>query len=619
MSPLRKQCLRPCRPGTVLRPSPGATPSATAIAALGMLLVMATGASGQTAPVIPPYCLADTDMSADVLATRYAPRFFFGPGEEDFPTLPFFTAFDGKDNDLDGERDLQDLDEIAPTAESGYQPLASWDRLHAAYRHSLSEHPTVPPASAVFYRVRDLSERERREMWRFLRNDEQAWKRFDMSERWPNADQKSAEFRVIEYYFYYLEDSGLEGHREDREFVFVFVPANPVRACEFVIVVGAGHRSRTPNNTLVLFNDDAQELADPNRRMGILVELGGHASAPSWDPEDVFEVGIDVNWHSADVWGTRDLMAITGTGFAGNYRPEMTFSRQSPPAVRLDPYHSMDNPDGYRLLPVEPFDSLSRSLEREGGDDDALRWAERIYCDHLERCSRHGGTDSLPSFRDLVPESRQGLVLDRMRAWTRNLRSDGDGELAASHHEIWEHRHYKLSPVIIFKEHLYRPSGRSVMGFWDAFRLLTWGLGGFPGEAYEVHGGFVFPALNLPVRLPGFVELQAGIITPELDFKERSLALSVVWDADYREHVGWYGRLGYVPRRAEITGDVDDADVTVSGGLSLLIWSSDRRSTAAFAKLVHVVRIRTGPRVDVVGWDRIFDRTDWEFLISFRQ
>ncbi len=60
----------------------------------------------------------------------------------------------------------------------------------------------------------------------------------------------------------------------------------------------------------------------------MLVELGGHASAPDLNADGRFDPGLDANWHVENLWGTRDVQATTGLGGIGKYQAAMTVSRK---------------------------------------------------------------------------------------------------------------------------------------------------------------------------------------------------------------------------------------------------------------------------------------------------
>jgi hypothetical protein len=178
------------------------------------------------------------------------------------------------------------------------------------------EHPPVPPVPAVLYRVRPLSELERNSMRRFLKKDILAWDQTTEHE-WRSLQLELQEWKVIEYWFYYVRDRGLVGHPLDIEFAFVFVPNDPDMACEMRMIVGAGHTERVPNNVLVLNNEPILGRANLARRdslTGVIVELGGHSSAPDVPPHGEFMLGVDVNWQTPKTWGTRDVQSLAQMG-----------------------------------------------------------------------------------------------------------------------------------------------------------------------------------------------------------------------------------------------------------------------------------------------------------------
>ena len=565
----------------------------------------------------------DTVAEYEALAGQFAPVLRFAPGEQYFPTIPFFTAFDAP-----AERggrlslNLADLERVAPLGGGNRDAQGSWSQLVSLYDQTVENGNVAVPA--VFYRVRRLTPRQRDQMWDFLKKDEQAWEREDFGALWPEVVQDSVEFVAVEYYLYYINDNGLEGHPQDIEFVFVFVPLDPEYRDHLSITVGAGHTARTPNNVLV--------QGRGRGRVDVIVELGGHASAPDLEPYGEFQIGIDVNWHASDVWGTRDLLALTGTGFAGGYRPDMTLSRDggevfcpSPQSIEersrtetLGP--PQDCSREYHLLPIDPFRRLDALLEeRATGRSEYPQQSEaEVVLGALEEMFEVVGTGSTLSDE----------LLDRLTTWTRGLCCTERGStntLDASRHQVWEHDHYKKDPVAIVKPHLYRPSTVAFekgefSSWWD---LLVWGATFHPASGYrlneggyELHAGFVVPAPTwLPTRLPGFLELHAGALLG----KEAVLSLSALYDNEYRDFIGWYTRLGYTPSRAKATGEEEDADTTLSGGLSLLIWSWDDPWGPGQLFPVNALRLRAGPRLDLKSWGRIFERADWEFQVSLNR
>lgn len=553
---------------------------------LGLCLAMASpGVSQETCPPLPD------DPAA--LARSYAPSLYFAPGERDFPTVPFWRAFAGGS--------LDDPSKIAAFDESQGSPLryASWDSLYAP-----SDGASALPA--VLYRVRPLTREDTRELWRFLRKDIQAWRRFDMSRRWPELERERTAFKVIEYYFYYLNDTGLEGHKEDIEFVFVFLPVDPNYTCSFRVTVGAGHDERTPNNVQVRFDEDAKRTDTP-----VLVELGGHASAPLIDSSNRgFEIGRDVNWHANDVWGTRDIMAVAGLGFSGPYRPEMTFSRDVPGAERSLPPRKLGKlTTGYRLVPVGELERLVEAVAEVPADTASALEALRTLAGPLPFTA---------------PDTLGSEQVRRLRTWSEPLWTHEGKKLGAEKHQIWKHKHYTSSPALILKEHLYRPSVKALT--WKEIpSLFTYGIGGTPKDAYEVHAGFVMPVIFTPLSMSGFLEFQAGLAMPRIyngwsDVRAGSWMFSALYDNDYRGRSGWYTKLTYTPDRGALLGDDARSDLTFSIGPSILLWSYDqKRFHHLRSAMANVLRIRLGPRADLGSFDDLFQRVALEIQLSFRQ
>ncbi len=309
------------------------------------------------------------------LARTYSPILRFSPSEKYFPTLPFWTAF------RDTVRVVTPMSEERPQLPSVFAVREAYD---SALDLSQRPYELKPPLPVVFYRVCDLiapdpdsattrtssdpasarraeNRRWRQKadyLWNYLRSDEQAWERFGL-ERARTSDTTYAtdttrgagpaagpqqgdslirriqRFHVIQYFVYYLQDWGLAGHTEDIEYAFVFVPADTTAAKSFRVIVGAGHDPPAANNVLVMVSRDASKRRyyHPN----ILVELGGHSSAPDMPPFGQFSAGLDVNWHIGDLWGTRDEQAMAGLSFSGRYEGSMTFPRDPEDAVTLFP------------------------------------------------------------------------------------------------------------------------------------------------------------------------------------------------------------------------------------------------------------------------------------------
>lgn len=566
----------------------------------------------------PEACRPPRRADPDSLIRMNAPVLRFADLEEHFPTAPFFSALDGLDNDGDGRFDFRDPDEVSPRPSpvADGPPRASWERLDAFYHAGplpftdQGSGITYPPAPTVLHRTRILSDGDERRLWRFLRSDLEAWRRTGIQPMWESWRRSCRELRVLEYYLYYVDDQGLEGHEEDIEFVFVFLPADadPHRPT-FRITVGAGHVQRTPNNVLVVVDDrnpanhrSAQEdLYSPQH---VLVELGGHASAPDRSLRGSFQAGLDANWHGPEVWGTRDVLALTGTGFFGAYEPQMTLAREG--SKRFRPRIYPEQRGGYRLVPVEVFARLDSALVSETASRDEVR-------SRLE--------DVLAHFPDAqVPSQLPDSAYDRLGDWTRGLCCGRDGgSTHASKHQPWKHEHFIRSPAAITKDHLYRPSTSSIMGVWDFFHLLSWSGTWIPEGPASLAAGLVIPVPAwLPARTPGFLTVEAGYLTTALEGgAPHGATISVLYDASYSRHLTWYGSLHWLSTRPTPEGDRLDHSWEVSGGLSALIWSYDDRPW--WSHVANVVRLRVGPRIRLGRWDDLLRGSGLELRLGFHQ
>jgi hypothetical protein len=591
------------------------------------------------------------------LALRLAPILRFAPNARYFPTLPFFTALDGVDNDEDGLVDMEDQNEVTLTRIG--QTIPSWTLLNQAYTARLPVDssdvaPPVPPSqqihfgvnhSSVLYRVCNLEPREVRELFRFLKSDEQAWKRLQVIDSVSEDIPDSTAFQVIQYYFYYVRDTGLEGHPEDIEMVFVFVPMDPSKGRQFRIVVGSGHSERTPNNVLVLFAPQ-MGLDSLNDSLNIIVEGGGHSSAPDMPPYGQFTPGVDVNWNIYDVWGTRDVQAVAGVGFTGHYRPEMTFARDGRTTVILFPstYSEAERmavqqqqlPEhpasdstlrSYRLLPVYPFMRLSQALEDTVPD---LAVVEPLVATIQRLTAREAAPGSneakwiFTGFDHLSPEQRRRAV-QWMRSWNQGMvwnegTRSHPGKPAfrpSGKHQVWQHDGYLRDPTNIFKSHLFRPTMADVSSASDVLRLLTWGVNGYPDDAYELYAGFVVPAIPFVFRLPGYSEIQAGVYRPNFwAHAKSSFSLAWVWEDHRNRLLSWYRKVSFIPHRAEVLADDDAADVGLGIGVSILPYI---QAKSGATDPVNALRIRAGLRIDVAHPADALKRVGWEIGLQFRQ
>lgn len=645
------------------------------------------------------HCPSDTTAlsvaQAEALARRYAPVLRFAPREQYFPTIPYLSAWDGMNNNRDAVTDLADPDEIAPRRND----QVYWDRVDSIYQNpfdttladTLRYYLRSRERAAAFYRVRDLCRGESNELKRFLRSDEQAWRRINHDKL--NELGKDLRFRVVEYYFYYVRDRGLEGHPQDIEFVYLFLPyrreirrgdtlaPDLASGLKYRIVVGGGHTYRTPNNILVM----SGEGADRDTTLNVLVELGGHSSAPDYPPRGVFVPGLDVNYHVYDIWGTRDIQAVAGVGFDGPYQTSMTFPRDTIGAVTLYPSHlgteavdslvqsrvaqqaqpvktpepapapeppaahrgpcghnpKLDRTENlvcsYVLLPLDPFKRLSLALERPRHQEDQAE-RDRQAVTAVSEIQRLLGEWNYRGFRNVTDTV---ATLRRMRDW--NLRpawslgkphqkllrirrgkqlllqkEDVPGTLEVRRHRIWDHEQFTGSPTQILKKHLYRPAiAEFTVSKWDWFDLLTYGITNQPSRSFQIHGGIVIPAIPLPVRFPGFMELQFGLYGPQLFEGKRRISYAGAWTSHYNSRLSMYLKVDYVPHRREMVHDNTLRDVNLSGGISIL--ASLGRKAGFWGNLGNTIRIRTGLVLNPQSNKDLFSRAGWEIQVTFRQ
>ncbi len=527
------------------------------------------------------------------LAARYAPIYWFGPGERYYPTVPFFTAFDGVDNDGNGAVDFADPLEVAP----------SWNALDQLYRDDDTGNTQKIKRSAIFFRVCDLTAEDIKALWRYLKSDEQAWHRFDidpdiLSELLQGnvVDQQGlvvesgSQFRVIQYYAFYLRDYGLQGHHYDSEPAYVFVPTDGKLAEEFRIVVGGGHTERVPNNVVVVSGASASRQRGLDSRPSILVELGDHSSSPDLPPYGAFSPGLDANWHNYDLWGTRDVQSSSGLGAIGPYRPWMTFPRDPALSVRLFPPVLPDSSlrkmsqigidddqriERYSLLPVEPFADLFDQLAETQAPPttDQMREIDRLMARIVELMHRKwtvdasaaGYADRFSGFGNLN-ESEKIAALVQMQEWLQP-------QNAVENHYIWTTNHYISTPTRLFKHHLFRPVFQAMEFPGDYLRQFNFASTWQPGRLL-LQLGWDVPAFWLPIRLDGYLSFNVGVYgrCSELFsscFEATSPALAVVHTAHYSRLFSWYIRGSWIPRKREVDDALDESDWLMGAGLAL--------------------------------------------------
>lgn len=564
------------------------------------------------------HCSVNADVSDAALAARYAPVLRFSPGEPYFPTIPYFYAFDGVDNNHNGLVDFDDPEEIA-AFQPGDTLMPSWsilDDRYTALQTALSPRNGTPvaPMPAVFYRVRSLTDAEENAMSSALKKDILAWDRASRT-RIGTLDLLDAPFKVIEYFFYYVRDKGLVGHPQDIEFAFVFVPEDPELACIARVVVGAGHTSWVPNNILVVSNDLVMGNLGPSSLdtlTGIMTELGGHSSAPDVPPYGVFRLGMDVNWQATKAWGVRDIQALAQMGYGGQYQPDMTLPRDSSmnKSVVFWPRGTTHGyGQDYSLVPAPLFAQLYGVLDTIAEGMPHGKWPKRV--DEIR-----GYLDSIAVLMNLPPiagvATLDSAKVARMTAWTRPTiapKIPGGGEVSAARHQPWLHPEYENSPSDIFKSHLYAPSMKSIERPTDILRYVTWGATAWPGNGGQVQVGFVVPWVKLPIEPRGFFTVDLGFIGSS-DLTDGGISLGLSYFSSYFQRMSWYTAVNYIPD-ASITG----SHFTVVVGPSALLWRSIHKSLLG---PVNALRLSTGPRFRLSG-PSYNAGVDWEFRLTFRQ
>lgn len=536
-----------------------------------------------------------TDEPDSVLADRYAPELHFAAGERYFPTLPYFHAFDGIDNNADGSVDLDDSLEIAPLFPDrhGHVGVLS-DSLESWYQATVSRSGR-PTRAAVFYRVRCLTGDEIDALWRFVSGDHQGRRRFGIPQFTSLFTGPARQWAAIEFYLYYVRDNGLafRGHVHDTEKIFMFVPGTHVDAARLRIVVGAGHSAVTPNNVLVLTGPNAWKPS----LVHALVELGGHAMAPDLPPYGSFIHGHDANWYAGeDTWGTRDIMAISGRGSANDFEPWKVMPRDPLVSTSLRPAH-FGQPAGdslYALL----HDTLLSTLFRLGATGALNVDSATVLLGDLERrlgwghfIHHTGGASHL----------EQAVV--RMRGW-RTAVNDAEGDHhAAVVERIWPmtnsqgdtvrnsgDEEYVFRPTSILKARLYRGAGYS-LGPETGFDVAR------GGTVYGAVGlGFPIPSLA-GIYLRGLLNVQAGVRAPRWDHDRAYLAFALQYDAHHYRAGSWYARLEHVAHR-DLLEERSVTNMAVTFGLTFRVPTASRRSSMM---QLSRYKLRFGLRANLSG------------------
>ncbi len=473
--------------------------------AVGIMLARDSIAEGEAASlrgaISPEDSLRLAQAQDSTQALAYAPILWFASSEEYFPTIPFYTAFTWEPTQRQTSAQQLTLEMI--------RPERSWHGLLKAYDASAQAHREV----WVFW-DKDKRGLSVREFHSLLSSDRQFRKR--EQDYFQRVREEVERIEVFRYWMYYLNDTGLEGHPQDIEFVYVFAPVwakgmPSDKKFQFtpLAVVGAGHTEMVPNNVL---------LCDtPLEEIVILTELGGHASAPDRNGDGSLNPGYDANWQAANLWGTRDTQASSGLGAFGNYQSWMTFPRK-PESRCFPPKEKYQSEWRYRLINVEDlkqlYDEIWALRERKEiqTGEDSTRWLR--FGAKFEKL----GGPKKESWLELDKGKRTELY-QRLRDWhkeqwtyqhnatTDSLEKTGHKKLAATKHMPWRHSYYNSSASKIFKRHIFPPTGNS--NHWLRGAYLR-----YAGKR-ETSAGLILHVTEPPLirdlfKLPGVVVVEAG-------------------------------------------------------------------------------------------------------------
>lgn len=146
----------------------------------------------------------------------------------------------------------------------------------------------------------------------------------------------------IEFLFYYREDSGAGGHRNDLESVtLTFVigrnPSDPSRyLAQLLEIEGAAHGSRFYANRLRIRESASGRILAPDVAypLTLLVEENKHAVSPDRNGDGVYTPGYDVNRSVVDAWGVRDSF---GAGWLGSLSYQAYMTKRRVPDDRVWP------------------------------------------------------------------------------------------------------------------------------------------------------------------------------------------------------------------------------------------------------------------------------------------
>jgi hypothetical protein len=186
---------------------------------------------------------------------------------------------------------------------------------------------------------------------------------------------------MLRYFFYYREDSGMEGHPHDLEVAeFHLLTERSPDGCyqlRLTRAVGLAHGVDWYNNILDVKTDTRFPLR-------LLVEEAKHATCPDRNGDGVYTPGYDVNMNVNDAWGIRDVLG-SGSLLGSTYKAAM--SKPRPALFRTAP------PEDERRCPSLPVSVVEPPVERHYSlrPGASIQMCEVEHGDNLtEMMRRHG-------------------------------------------------------------------------------------------------------------------------------------------------------------------------------------------------------------------------------------
>jgi hypothetical protein len=515
----------------------------------------------------------------DSIAHQLAPVISFAPFERYFPSLPFFTAFDGVDNDIGrpGARDFDDLDEVAPVMKNA----VSWRDITRAY-DGLVLSGIAQARCVLFYHAAIMTQSEVEMLGEFLESDRNAWRRSGLAMQQMNGSRMV----VIQYFLYYVRDAGLTGHDHDIEVITVFTPESPNPRGQFAVWIGGGHSSNTPNNTLVVF----PRWPDAFRSPHFLVELGGHSNAPDVPPYGEFQPGLDANWFIGDLWGTRDLQASHGVAWTGRYQTWMTMKRDTLYSVRLFPPRdssqvksvmTVDSSNssriptfGYALVPISlPGILFSKIDDPSTTDLDLLRMILTLRKELLRGWSYNGGSTS--ELTQLPSLSHLSAFILRFRLWQDSTVSRSGRKYSPDLHSVWKNIAVR-NPLVALKVGRQWTDRTGAGLVWDGeggTRLTGW---------FEM-----IRTEDLPVFVPGQIFTQVEF---PFDFRHSADSIGMGFGFGYRssrkQALVWTAELMSIS-----TPNDGDSGWVLGGGISIRPWKEVPPSNSTLGRVLELIRV----------------------------